>query len=262
MRSLLAPSDDERRRGALDAATQARALADFDAHGYLFLRAVWPRELVARLRDDFVAHVEAGRAEGRSRGVAVGDRRLMVSVPIAGRFADAALLAHPLVHPLLAARLGDDFLLDSVGAVVALPGAAAQARHKDHDLICDAAVAVTLPPWAVTMVVPLVDLDATTGTTALVPGSHRRDQIVDGEAVEHPVAAMGDGYLMDYRLSHWGTANPGARSRPILYIVYARPWFTDARNFQKLRALDVPGAAWSSLAVEVRRLLARATNII
>jgi hypothetical protein len=63
---------------------------------------------------------------------------------------------------------------------------------------------------------------------------------------------------MDYRLSHWGTPNVGTRARPILYLVYTRPWFTDARNFQQLYPLDVPPASWATLSPEVQRLAIRA----
>src|SRR5262249_38142786 len=133
MQAELSPTEDERATGALAPTTLARALTDFGAHGYLFLRGIWSRDYIAELRDAFVTLVEAGRADGRSGGVAVGDRRLMLSLPVAGRFGEEALLAHPLVRQILAALLGDSLVLDSAGAVVALPGAPAQARHKDHD---------------------------------------------------------------------------------------------------------------------------------
>ncbi len=154
------------------------------------------------------------------------------------------------------ALLGDELVLDSVGAVVALPGAAAQARHKDGDFIFPFPLAATLPAWAVTLVVPLVPLGPRNGPTALVPGSHRRDGSDARDQIDLPRTALGDGYLMDYRLSHWGMPNASEQARPILYLVYARPWFSDERNFRGLRKLAVPDA--EALAPEVRRLVRRA----
>ena len=36
---------------------------------------------------------------------------------------------------------------------------------------------------------------------------------------------------MDYRLHHQGTENRSSKERPIVYIAYARAWFTDLVNY-------------------------------
>jgi ectoine hydroxylase-related dioxygenase (phytanoyl-CoA dioxygenase family) len=46
-----------------------------------------------------------------------------------------------------------------------------------------------------------------------------------------PELAAGDAILFDYRLWHAGGANRTEERRPILYHIYARPWFDDTFNF-------------------------------
>ena len=47
--------------------------------------------------------------------------------------------------------------------------------------------------------------------------------------------------MVDYRLAHCGTKNPSQVPRPILYLVYARKWFTDAENFVSRARFRPPG---------------------
>ena len=62
----------------------------------------------------------------------------------------------------------------------------------------------------------------------------------------------GDVILMDYRTLHTGLPNRGTRARPILYMVYARPWFFDDVNHMDRIPLDMPP--------EVRQRLAEAAS--
>jgi ectoine hydroxylase-related dioxygenase (phytanoyl-CoA dioxygenase family) len=94
--------------------------------------------------------------------------------------------------------------------------------------------------------VPLIDLDRdTVGTTAVWPGTHRTTQRHDSctyETAVFPGPRAGSVYLMDYRLLHAGTANRSEGPRPILYLIYARPWFTDAENYSRQAKLSMTGA--------------------
>jgi len=133
--------------------------------------------------------------------------------------------------------------------VTALPGAEDQPIHLDHPPLFEAAPHLTnsIPPYAVTMVVPLVDIDEQTGTTAIWEGSHKKSddqnsedrfrllsrlmQEPDYSMAARPLPRQGDVYLMDYRVIHGGLANRSQIDRPILYVVYSRPWFRDGFNF-------------------------------
>ena len=45
--------------------------------------------------------------------------------------------------------------------------------------------------------------------------------------------------MMDYRLIHGGMLNDSETIRPILYLVYSRPWFRDGFNFTSQPAVQI-----------------------
>jgi ectoine hydroxylase-related dioxygenase (phytanoyl-CoA dioxygenase family) len=228
-------------------------LAHMDRDGYAILRGAYPPALIATLHD---AYVEMTHAR-RDLGMPVGESRLMLPVPIAPPFCDQPVIANAQVLPLLEALLSSELVVASYGSVVALPGAPAQHVHKDHEFLFPLPLGAELPCHAVTLVVPLVRLDESTGTTALYPGSHRTAGS-QGIELERPWLERGDCFLMDYRLSHGGTPNPGKVARPLLYIVYARPWFVDTVNFRDVPPLALAPASLLALPDRVRALFRRA----
>jgi hypothetical protein len=70
--------------------------------------------------------------------------------------------------------------------------------------------------------------------------------------------ALGDAVLIDYRVCHGGTANPGLVPRAILYIVYSRPWFRDADNFSEMPPLRVSAGDLANRPAQYRPLFAGA----
>ena len=66
--------------------------------------------------------------------------------------------------------------------------------------------------------------------------------------------------MMDYRLLHTGLPNRTAQPRPMLYLVYARPWFFDQHNHLRStrNPVDMPLERYNELPATVRPLLARA----
>src|SRR5258708_35501853 len=64
--------------------------------------------------------------------------------------------------------------------------------------------------------------------------------------------------LLDYRTLHAGMPNLSGRTRPIMYMVYARPWFFDHANHIKRIPLDMPLGHCEELPAAVRPLLTRA----
>ena len=68
----------------------------------------------------------------------------------------------------------------------------------------------------------------------------------------------GDCVMLDYRTLHAGLPNLGGRARPIVYMVYARPWFFDDVNHKWRIPLDMPIEHYEELPASVRPLLIRA----
>ena len=228
-------------------------LGQMDRDGYAILRGTYPAPLIQRLHEAYL-ELEPTFLAG---GVEVGDARIMFPIVVQPPFSDPALLATNRILIFLRALLGDELVILGYGGVVARPGAPAQHVHKDHPHLYPLPLGAELPCHAVTLVVPLVDLDETTGSTALYPGTHRT---FDSNGVTPYVTSFrrGDCYFMDYRLTHSGTANPGKVPRPLLYIVYSRPWFVDIRNYKEMPPLELLPAEQVQLPPAVRGLFRRA----
>lgn len=228
----------------------------FRRHGTVLLRNCFDPDLIGSLRESFTERYGSRSPDQVAEDcLEVGDLRYMFTVRVEPPFGDPDLYAAPRLLPVMQAVLGADCVLQSLGAVCAYPGSGTQHVHRDTPLLFPEAGELNgiLPPHAVTAVVPLVDLDASTGTTALWPGSHRSVGIGDGSTEpevegELPDGAVlpwpraGDCYLMDYRLCHAGTPNRSDRPRPILYVVFSRGWYVDHVNYEKqARLVIAPG---------------------
>ena len=139
----------------------------------------------------------------------------------------------------------DVVLGDSMGA---------QAWHADGPHLFASAVdepaAASLPAHALNIFVPLVDLTEANGATEFACGTHRRgheltprDDDDDGAAASDGgdergertaiLARAGDALVFDYRLWHRGLPNLSSADRPLLYLVAARSWWRDDRNYRQ-----------------------------
>lgn len=260
------------------AAVVAEAAQAFRQAGCVLLHDVLDTRLVDEMRAAFLARHRRYLVDRRRhlRALGVGDRRWMVTVRLRPPFSDPRVYANRFVLPVVRELLETPRLL-AFGGVVSLPGAEDQHVHRDGPLLFGAGIGETLPPHAISAVIPLIDIDDVTGTTRTYPGSHC---VVADEAGQQgyvdPVVPRGSVLLMDYRLRHGGTANRSPNPRPVLYNVYAEPWFRDDRNYTRQKPLVMgtverrrvpaahrdlfagPGGAWSSAA---QRIVRRASTI-
>ena len=184
----------------------------------------------------------------------VGEGRTMLSIRMQGALLDPALYAHPILISILQGLLGRDLLIDSATCVTAVPGASLQHLHRDHPLLFEDRDDPGRLPYAITVAIPLIDLDESTGTTKLFLGSHLAP--ADGKFTL-PFVSRGGCYLVDYRLCHQGTANRSTRSRPILYLTYSRSWFIDGVNFTHQPRINIAEDDLSSIPQEHRPLFRR-----
>lgn len=235
------------------AAEYARAAHGFRVHGTLLLENCFERDRVHALGSAFERDYASRRRDEVERTcLKVGEERFMFSIRLEPPFADPALYANPHVLPIVRELLGEDCVVQSLGAVCAYPGSPQQHVHRDHPHLFPEAGGLNalLPPYALHVVVPLIDLDESTGTTALWEGSHRirsrreenlrsPQQLDQLEGAVLPWPKAGDCYLMDFRLRHAGTANVSNRPRTIVYVVYSRRWFHDRKNYDLQSPLAV-----------------------
>ena len=112
-----------------------------------------------------------------------------------------------------------------------------------------------VPPYAVTVLIPLLDLNEETGSTQIWEGSHRlgRNDEVRGQPTNADVRA-GSCLAFDYRLYHGGTPTLGESPRPVLYLVYSRPWFRDSKNFFSHPPLPITEGEKAALPAKHRPL--------
>jgi len=247
------------------AAAVAHAKDALTGPGIVILRAAVEREVLRAARQAIVEGLHDNDADGaQDQGIRVGDGRYMVTLKLDPPFDRPELFASPPLHALARATLGVDVIINSLTVVVALPRAQAQRPHVDHRMLfpTDEAASMAAPPYALTAIIPLLDLDLSTGSTEVWPRGPLMatpdlwTSKLPGSTVL-PLE-LGDAAIIDYRVCHGGTANPGAVPRPILYIVYSRPWFRDAENFSEIPPLRVDAQHMANVPAQNRSLFASA----
>lgn len=237
----------------------------FARDGCLVIDRLFDPSLIDRVHDEYVRQYGDIDPADPPLHMKVGDGRLHLPIAFRGALLDPWLYAHPILSALLESILDAQFVIDNASVVTAVQGAPDQRYHRDHPSLFPRAgdLDPPLPCYAVTVAIPLIDLDAETGTTELFPGKTRQaDGAPDGSSDDglRPLVKRGGCFLMDYRLWHRGLANRSSRPRPILYIVYAREWFTDIINFKKHARLVIGAAEFDTIPLEHRPLFRRAAG--
>jgi ectoine hydroxylase-related dioxygenase (phytanoyl-CoA dioxygenase family) len=107
-----------------------------------------------------------------------------------------------------------------------------------------------LPPYALNVFVPLDRVTEELGPTEFWLKSHKESMAKeimkalatrsndndDGQTNNHPIIgptlSRGSVLMYDYRICHRGTRNLSENSIcPMLYLMYAQPWFQEHLNF-------------------------------
>ena len=145
--------------------------------------------------------------------------------------------------PVVRELLGDDFVSLYESAIVSVPGAKAQAQHSDNGHLFPGSDQHIESPHCVTVVCPLCDVTAENGPTEFWPGSHHesvafamyeesKTMNIPSQSSLQLAGSVGDIIVFDTRVVHRGMPNETGEKRPILYLAYARPWYTEGtKNF-------------------------------
>lgn len=217
-------------------------LRRFNDAGVMIFDDVIPPDRVAALHGAYTkAYAEYHQDREFDDALFVGDKRTMITVGVSGVFNDPLIYAHPVLFPFVRLLLGEDVILGSFVAVTSLPGSEDQEMHLDVPLLYGVdEIGASIPSYCLTLVLPLVDMNTTNGSTMFYPGSHRAitADVPDGSPVV-PEVAVGSALLFDVRVWHGGTANRSSAPRPVLYHSYHRPWFRDSVNFAQQVPLNI-----------------------
>lgn len=229
----------------LSAKTLRKVQAGMARDGAIAFGSLFPMPLLKRIRQDVMRRHDAG--ELRERGLVrdIGGRYAAV-LPFEGPFLERQFYANPKLLQILAALLGSGHCIGSLEVVISMPGSSPQHQHIDGPIRFDRAVGKTkrgfqadlseLPPYAVTLCVPLCGIDETNGPTAIWPGSHRtalrarfpkESEILREFPAEYMAGDFGNSFLFDFRAFHCGLPNFSREPRPLLMFVFMRSWYRD-----------------------------------
>lgn len=254
----IAVSDAERASRVLSDGTVALARAAFCESGVVVLRNVLSLDVVEACSGTALTNLQACRTQLKKLGVAEMEAQGFAFTEIChrskGRF-DMQLRPGyapvPIVQagveldapwmPLVRELLGSSAKHLFTGAVVSVPGSAAQGQHMDggHLFGVDGEQALMCPVHCLNVFVPLVPVTREKGPTEFWPGSHQLGQHTPREGGPGisvaPELALGDVALFDYRILHRGLPNQSDEPRPVMYVTYSKPWFSDVQNFPETR---------------------------
>lgn len=243
--------------------TLQRAKHLFEVQGFLKIENLFPRELIESAAEVYEKGLNFDEeAMTLGNGTQVSDKRYIVPIDFISPFNDANLYANPLIKPLLEMILGPELILGSLGAVTALPGALEQHVHADYRCLFNESkdVSCSIPTYAITFAVPLVDIDPVNGPTKIWAGSHKTYP-VEQKMSSYPMSLlygpMGSCYFWDYRTFHAGGSNHSEKMRSLLYMSYTRCWFKDFLNPD---LLQMEKSTYDALSLEDKKLFLALRN--
>lgn len=253
----MAYSEAERVAGIVKPEMLALGSELLDKYGTVQVDNVFDPGRIAKLHEAFVErYTRYFHEDNHPDALYLGDKRYMLTMDVEEPFNDAALIAAPLLMPIIRKVLGDDFVLGAYTAVISLPGSKDQDLHKDHPaLFPNTPWHHSLPCFAAQIIIPLVPLNEMTGTTRFYKGSHRIDTAnVAALGFQDPVVPVGSCLLNDYRCAHLGVGNRSQQVRPMLTLIFTRRWFHDYRNYAKQPPIRLSAQGYDQLPMELKPL--------
>jgi len=223
----------------------------FEANGFLKLPGTLDANGLAGVREAAARAEEKWRADTALPGArsATLDQ---LQAPIEYDDRLLALLWHPRVFPVVRALLGDDVSMIDNDFFITPPRTPKTHAGWHHDV----GMRGVYHPRSLLMVKVfylLSDVDAGSGGTALVPGSHRFPENWKFPAVEDPrqmpgavqmTGKAGDAYLFNGRVYHCAVNNDSDRPRRVLIYNYGHFWMKIWPGYEpSQRLLDMARAS-------------------
>lgn len=257
---------------SLSARTLRKVRLGMERDGAVAFGGLFPMPLLKRMRSEVMRRHESGELRARALVRDIGGRYAAV-LPFEGPFLDRRFFANPILTGVLEALLGADHCIGSLESVISLPLSSRQHQHIDGPVRFDRVIGGAkrryrgdlsdLPPYAVTLCVPLCDIDETNGPTAIWAGSHRtalRARPPSERAIarefpeEHMVGEFGRSFLFDFRTFHGGLPNFSREPRPLLMFVFARSWYRDPNLADVFPSVVITKRNLARIPVRYRRL--------
>ncbi|WP_430426997.1 phytanoyl-CoA dioxygenase family protein [Parasphingorhabdus sp.] len=235
----------------------------FNKTGVAVIDQMISPQLVSELRTAFYERVDNWQNTNLGKPNNVGDKRFTVPIRMQPPFNDPAVYANPALISMLTHAMGQRPILNAFGVVVTEEGARMQHVHREHPLLFSTEEAnANVPTYAVTVLVPLIDLDEESGGTQFWEGTHKT---TNNDALKQNSSTIftpaGSSLTFDYRLFHGGMPCAATHKRPLLYYSYSLPWFVDTLAFQSHAALGITEAELMTIPEEHRDLFKFAKRI-
>jgi tetratricopeptide (TPR) repeat protein len=246
-----------------DSNVAQRALDVYNENGAVLIQDMFPKEMMQELRTAFMQRFEDWKQAGLGDPNFVGNKRYTVPLRIQEPFNDPRLWANPVLLDLLTEVMGDRPILNAFGSVVTYAGANTQHVHREHPILfSDPEVNKGLPTHAVTILVPLVDLNEELGGTQLWEGTNKQPELDEPEGKPTVVyTPSGSMLVFDYLTFHGGMASSSEEIRPVLFLTYSLPWFRDSLAFESHFALGISESELAAIPSEHRDLFRFATKL-
>lgn len=203
----------------------------FESNGFLTVRGALSAEELADVQEAARRAEAAWRADPTRLGVR-SDVLEQVQAPIEYDDRLFALLWHPTVFPIVRGLLGEDVSMVDNDYFITPPRTPHTHAGWHHDVGMDG----VYHPRSLLMVKVfylLSDVDADSGGTAMIPGSHRFPMNFRFPAVSDPrqmpgaiqmTGKAGDAYLFNGRTYHCAVNNDSERTRRVLIYNYGHFW--------------------------------------
>lgn len=226
---------------ATDPDVHAKCIALLDSKGAVLIDDILPQDVITPLREALLDRADNWHQTGLGKPNSVGDRRQTVPLRVQHPFNDPMVFANPIILNVLTEIMGERPVLNNFGAVVTRAGARTQHVHREHPLLFNNDEAnAAIPPYAFTILIPLIDLNEECGGTQLWEGTHRLPANASPEGESEVIyTKAGSILLFDYRTYHGGMPCNADHGRPMLYMSYTMPWFVDTLAFQSHAALGI-----------------------
>jgi len=216
-----------------DAAVTA-AVAAIRRDGMVVLDDLVNTAVIAQCRSEVEATYPELATPDRERNYGPYTGRHCMPMVLDGTLADRALMLPRAYSAIAKAMLGERYMVDSIGLLVAVPGAPDQIAHRDGHLFPEVNLEPMLPTFALACSMPLVRMDVVSGRTAFWRGSHRKGKATGPHDLT-PVVDPGSALIWDFSTYHCGLANTGTAPRPTIFTVLSREWWVEMHPPEAVR---------------------------
>lgn len=261
----------EWQNGELSPESLLSAQLNLKIKGFVVIEDVFDETQLETLRTRFSSLLDAYvEKTDPNRGAS----RYGMPLPFEEPFASTTLVANPIILQVIRSILGDDVVCSFFASDTALSGSDYQQAHSDVPPLFPEDN-ISLPPFCYVVNIPLVDFRPDNGPTEIWPyGTHLvgdpgvvpiPDFTRIKELRESPlgrfteeemeprqvITPAGSVVIRDIRMWHRGTPNRSKEPRPMMAMVYNRPWYNHG-------VVEIARSEFENLPPEVKTVFRKA----